>query len=208
MDHKRASSESKQDLDGPGTRTVDPEKPMIGDLVVDASDMRSFLIDLPPGGRIGMRSRQTGYDEAFAEIVANQAEIGPRAGVTEWDFATLTGTEGQIAQIDARLPAARKLVELLEETRAKLDDQNQRLVNAIAVSVEGRANAMDDPELLGRYEKTRTYRSAVGLRAARTRRRNALAEDGVELEAPVDDVPAGESADIDPGAELSTPSIG
>jgi hypothetical protein len=66
-----------------------------------------------------------------------------------------------------------RCIELLEETRGKLDGQCQHQISAIALSVESRAKAYSDDELLARYEKTRTYRSAVGVKAARTRRKNA-----------------------------------
>jgi hypothetical protein len=81
----------------------------------------------------------------------------------------------RIAKIDALLPAARKLVELLEETRAVLDDRRQRQMSAIATAAEGRAKVLRKPELLAKYEKTRAYRSAGAMKGVRTRRRNESA---------------------------------
>lgn len=45
-------------------------------------------------------------------------------------------------------------------------------VSAIASMAEAQAKAFGDSSILARYEKTRAYRSAAALKAARTRRRN------------------------------------
>jgi len=201
MEPDRASLTVEQALarDGVAVRTADPgqpdpTRPRLGDLVVDATELRPFLVDLPPGARQGMQTRRSGFDEAFAEVVANQPSIGPRAGVTEHDYETLIRAEEQLAEIDARLPAARKLVELLEETRATIHDRSHRLISAIASSVEGRASALGEPELLGRYEKTRTYRSASAAKGHRTRRRNLRNTDS-EDSAPSAGEPGASSGD-------------
>jgi hypothetical protein len=148
----------------------------LGALAIDCTSMAPFVQDLVPGALVGMRSRQPGYDDVLNEITSNQPTLGGRAGVTDEDIQAFLLANERIAMIDAQLPAARKLVELLEETRGKLDDQCQRQVSAVAVSVESRAKAYGDDELLARYEKTRAYRSAIGLKAARTRRKNAAGD--------------------------------
>jgi hypothetical protein len=162
-------------------KTVD-----IGTLLIDATPFAEFIVDLPPGARQGLRSEQAGYGDAVAEVVSNQAVWGDQAGITAGDFAELTLANERIAKIDALLPAARKMVEVLEETRALLDDRRQRQVSAIATAVEGRAKALRKPELLAKYEKTRAYRSAIAMKAARTRRRNA----GERVETPAVAQPA------------------
>src|SRR6185436_13721214 len=82
------------------------------------------------------------------------------------------------------LPAARKLVEILEESRAKYDDQRQRIVYATAEAVDRRAkHAADGGTLLARYQKTREYRSAIALKGYKTRRRNAPPEAETQTEA-------------------------
>jgi hypothetical protein len=149
----------------------------VGALSIDCSFLASFAVDLPPGARRGLRVAQEGFGDVVNEIAANQAKHGEEAGITKADLDTFTTANERIAQIDAFLPAARKLVELLEETRAALDDQRQRQISAIADAVEGRAKAHKSGHLLAKYEKTRAYRSAVGIKAAKTRRRNATAQE-------------------------------
>ena len=84
----------------------DPKKPSMGDLSIDASDL-TFLVDLPPGATVGMRTRQEGYEEALHEILANQEVYGMRAGVTPHDIEQLRLAEERVALVEGRLPAAR-----------------------------------------------------------------------------------------------------
>jgi hypothetical protein len=156
---------------------ADEGKPVeLNTLLIDATPLAEFIVDLPPGGKLGLQTQQHGYGEAAAEIVSNQAAWGDQAGITAGDFEQLTLANDRIAKIDALLPAARKMVELLEETRAVLDDRRQRQISAIANAAEGRAKVLRKPELLAKYEKTRAYRSAGAMKAARTRRRNESAQ--------------------------------
>lgn len=147
----------------------DPKKPLVGELSVDATDL-TFLVDLDRGARVGLRAAQPGFEDALREIRANH-EHG--AGVVpETIHSELMLVDERIAQIDSKLPAARKLTELLEETRATLEDRRQRLISAVAAVVDAHAKAFGDTTLLARYEKTRAYRSAGALKAVRSRRRN------------------------------------
>jgi hypothetical protein len=150
----------------------DPKRPDVGDLVVDATDLAGIIIDLPPGKRLGLRTPQPGFDEVVGEVRANQPTFGAQAGLRDEDVAAIDEDLAQRAEIQARLPAARKMVELLEETGAVIDDRLQRRVFSMAQTIEARARMLGDDELLGRYAKTREYRSSVGNKAARTRLRN------------------------------------
>ena len=163
------------------------KRPDIGVLFLDLRSMAEFLRDTPHGTRQTLRFTYAGFDEATHEIVSNQSILGERAGILPRDVEALLLTQERIKLIDEQLPAARKIVELLEDSRAVLDDQAQRLVNAMAQMVEARAKADEDDELLARYDKLRAYRSSVGLKAAKTRRRNEA-----ELEQPQNEEVDGE----------------
>ncbi|MDI1432745.1 hypothetical protein [Polyangium sorediatum] len=144
----------------------------VGTLVLDCSKHGSFLVDLPQGRMRGLLVERPGFPEALAEVVANQATVGPRAGVTQDDIDAILVDNERVADIDAVLPAARKLVELLEESRAHYDDDRQRRVHAIANLIEGRARTTGIDEVLAKYDKTRAYRSATGLKGMKTRKAN------------------------------------
>jgi hypothetical protein len=62
----------------------------------------------------------------------------------------------------------------LQQAR-RLDDRIQRRTKGLSAVIEIRGRALDDRELLGRYENTLAYRSAPQVKGARTRRRNRAA---------------------------------
>ncbi|MDI1476794.1 hypothetical protein [Polyangium sp. y55x31] len=144
-------------------------------LVHDCTAFAPFLVDLPPRARMGMCSEREGFPEVAAEILTNQPALGDKAGITKADVDSFQESNHRIAMIDARLPALKKLVEMMEETRALEDDKRQRLVHAFADSIERRSKATGDKALLAKYEKTRTYRSAAAMKGVKTRTKNAKA---------------------------------
>jgi hypothetical protein len=115
---------------------------------------------------------QPGCDAVPAEVVANQPTYGERAGITALTFQELIDTRDKIARIDEKLPATLKLVELLQASRAVLDDSLQRLLGVVSKSVDSNARARKDRDIVARYETTRAYVAAAAKKAWRTRRRN------------------------------------
>jgi len=155
---------------------ADLTTPVVGAAGVDCSSIAAHLVDLPEEAMRGMLTAQSGFIEVLLEILDNQATWGDKAGITNSDFANLELSCDIIEKIDMYLPAARKLVEMLLETRALHEDKRQRIVRAIAVGVERRAKlSAEGNKLLARYQKTRTYRSAIGLKGYKTRQRNERA---------------------------------
>lgn len=88
------------------------------------------------------------------------------------DVSTMQVATDRIAQIRKYLPAARKLVEVLEESEAHYDDERHAIIREVAQSVDVKAKKHGDT-LLAKYAKTREHRSATGAKAARTRKRRA-----------------------------------
>ena len=152
----------------------DPKHPAVGDLVIDASRLTTTVVDMTPDQLIGLRTSQPGCEDAVVEVRSNQPVLGVLAGVRDEDVADIDNTVAQMSDIQSLLPPSRKLVVLLEETYADLDYRLQRHLFTIASSVERRAKMLRNSELRARYGKTRAYRSATGLKAARTRQRNLL----------------------------------
>jgi hypothetical protein len=154
----------------------DPKRPKLGDLKVDATPVGEYAVDLEIGDLLGIRREQPGINEALDEIHFNHEAHGARGGVTDEDIRMLDLMNARILETRTYLGPARKMVEILEETEAKHDDDRHTLISAIASSVERRAKLSGNEDLLGRYEKTRTYRSATAVKAVKTRRKNARAE--------------------------------
>lgn len=166
-----------------------------GTLLIDCTPLAGVLKDLPPRGMVGMRSEQPGYRDVVVEITSNQSTVGIKAGVLQEDVDAIVEADRQIEQIDAYLPALRKLVQMLVETRAVLDDERHKRISAIVKTIDVRTQIKGSDELLAKYEKTRKYRSAIAMKGVQTRRKNAAAaaddaEKPVESAPPRSDAPA------------------
>jgi hypothetical protein len=86
----------------------------------------------------------------------------------------------------ARVRAARLLVdkaaEVLAETEAVLEDQREAEIGVVVDSVKS-AGRRKDASLLAPFEKTIRYNAQVGVRAAKTRKKNAQQSAGDEAPA-------------------------
>jgi hypothetical protein len=149
----------------------DPKNPQVGDTVFDGEEFQAYIVDLEPGDLQGMLTKQPGFEEVKQEILSNQNDWGARAGVTPEDITELELINGRIARIDAFVRPVQKFVEMLIETRYQLEDRRQRFALNVAQSVDRRG--VRDPQLLAKYELTRTYRSAVAKKGVATRRKKA-----------------------------------
>ena len=154
---------------------ADPKNPVLNQFVYDASEFEEYSEDLAPGACLGMICAREGYEEARDEIVANQAVYGASAGIPDQEVDVLKTCDYRISRIDVFLPPLLKLVEVLTETRYKLDDQRQRIALNGASSVDRRSRKA--PELLAKYQKTRAYRSAVAKKAMKTKKQKAAQEE-------------------------------
>jgi hypothetical protein len=154
-----------------GSRSVETESPEPGKWSVDASPVAGFARYRRQGEPPVRRREQVGLDDVFKEIFDNQLILGTRAGVTAEDIAALQLSNDQIATVRGYLRTARKLVEILEYTEADVDDTRHKRIHTIANSVDRRSQVRGNEDLILHYRKTREYRSATAVKAARTRRR-------------------------------------
>jgi hypothetical protein len=150
----------------------DPTKPEPGDFHIDASLIAAFAAYLKEGELQGKRREQRGLDDVIREILSNHAIHGARAGVTDEDIRSLQASNERIEMVRAYLGPVRRLVEILEGTEGEEDDKRHRVINAIATAVDRRAVVRGNEDLVSRYSKTREYRSAIAVKAVRTRLRN------------------------------------
>src|SRR5262245_20170361 len=128
-------------------------------------------VDLPPGECQGMLTTREGFALVCQELLTNQPALGAMAGIAGQEMTDLETTNARIDRLDAFLPALRKAVEVLTETRYKLDDQRQRIALDAAKSIDRRANRY--PELVAKYQRTREYRSEIAKKALKTKEKNA-----------------------------------
>ena len=154
-----------------------PNAPPDNIFAIDLNPYRSFLVDLPPRGTVGMRRVHDGWTGVVSEVSGNHAQYGDRAGITVTDFNKFVAYNGQYSQILAQLPPVVKAVEVLKESLAHVDHQRHRLVTQFATAAEDHA-ALEggDPTLLTAYEKTIAYRGIIADKAAKTRKKNEEAK--------------------------------
>lgn len=166
--------------------------PKIGSLAVDCTDCADFMVDLDHGAMQGMRTEQQGFSDASAQVIANQAMLGQRAGISNAEIESLQTLSARIALLDKKRPALHKLVEMVDETRAALVNERERLLYAIAQAVEVKAKIKGNEDLLARYEVVRNYRSAAAYKAAKTRKKNQQAKKAAAAVQAVSRTPASE----------------
>ncbi len=168
----------------------DPKNPVVGELVFDGAEFNGYVVDLAPGECQGMQKTREGCELVWKEIIENQKEWGAKAGVLNEDVKELEESNARIARIDVFLPALRKAVEMLTETRYKLDDKRQMLALNTANSVDRRGK--DVPELFAKYEMTRKYRSEVAMKAVKTRKKKEKDKVEAKKKAMAEEAPAKE----------------
>jgi len=158
---------------------IDPNNPLLNDPGIDCTPIAQHLVIVPPDILRGLLPALQGFDEVCKEVVDNQTTWGDEAGITSSDFAAFEQCGEIIDKANMYLPVARMIVQKLEATRAIAEDKRQRIARAIAEGVERRAKTSTKRDaLLAQYQKTRAYRSAVGIKAYKTRLRNQkLAEE-------------------------------
>lgn len=152
------------------------KRPERGDLLIDARPMGDFLLDAPPGTLIGIRRAQDGFDDVVDEIVTHQPTFGEQAGILQSEVDELCLLKGRIALISQFRPALEKLLEMMNETEAVLDNRCQEIVRNVAKTVDARVATTKDDSLFAHYELTRKYRSAPAKKAVKTRRKKAAAQ--------------------------------
>jgi len=154
----------------------EPKRPERGALMVDATPVAPYAVDLSVGDKKGYRREKSGFSDAADEARSNQKNFGARAGIVQTDLERLDLLTARIAETRSYLGPARKMVEILEETEAAHDEERHALISTMATTIETRAKLPGNEDLLARYEALRKYRSATALKGAKTRRRNAQAE--------------------------------
>jgi len=153
-----------------------PKKPEPGALLIDARPLEDILLDFESGTTRGVTRAQPGFEEAVQEIVTNQPKIGVNIGILQSQVDELLALNEKIALIASYIPAVKKLLEMLTETQSLLDNRRHEIIRVIVKTVEAQAVAMKDESLLGKYERTRKYRSAPALKAVKTRKKKAAAK--------------------------------
>lgn len=151
-------------------KTGAKKAPTTGALVIDASELASFIKDLPPGATRGNMRAHNGIADAVSEVRVNHARYGAQLGISKSDVDELPVIEQQLVAIAKYLPAVSKLLEMLTETQSALDNRREQIVRGVADAIDGKSKQKAlYAELQAAYENTLAYRSDAAKRGAKTR---------------------------------------
>ncbi|WP_156339233.1 hypothetical protein [Chondromyces crocatus] len=147
-------------------------QPYAGPLSHDITALAPILVDLAPGSLRGLRAEQPGLHEVLAELTKSLPIFGDAAGVGPQLHQELTTCNDNLARIRAAQSVVAKWREVLDESYAYYAHEREVVIGQVADAVKSSARRKDT-SLLAPFEKTVAYNSQVGLRAAKTRKKNA-----------------------------------
>ncbi|MDI1448141.1 hypothetical protein [Polyangium sp. 6x1] len=156
----------------------DPKNPVPGDQHIDASDLA--LIDVTPEQMFKFIKVREGVAKAIANLKRLTAEQIDRAGLHAGDVQRALDIADAHQRLDAMVPAAEKLTEMLIETRAARGNDLAMLLGEIASQARRRGQRdPKGPEILGPLDDLFTYQYGPAQKGAATRAKSsAPAEQG------------------------------
>jgi hypothetical protein len=158
-----------------------------GPTTIDLKEIALLLVDLAPGAMRGLRSEQPGVEDVMAELEKSIPAIGAKAGVSLEVHAHLVDTRETILKIRAARRLIDKVAEVLEESEAYHEDQQETDISMIASSARVAARRRDE-SILAAFEKTLAYNAQIAKKASKTRKKNKA-----EAEAAAEDETAAET---------------
>ncbi len=154
-----------------------------GPYTLDLSQLQDRLKDLDPDEKRGLRVELERLPEVVAELAHAMPLHGAAAGIPQDVYNHFLYSNETVEIIDEKLSIAEKQVEVLKESRAYYVDARENDLSIMVDSMRSRAQRRKDESILTPFEKTLTYRAQIGVKAARTRRKNAEQAVEVEVEA-------------------------
>ncbi len=157
-------------------------QPYTGPLDISLQEVGGSLRDLAPGQMSRLKREQPGIEKVTAEIAVALPAHAAAVGLSSEMLTRFQEREVLLARVRALRPAVDKAAEVLAETEALLEDEREADIGTIAVTVR-KAAQRRDASLAGPFEETIRYYGQVGVRAAKTRKKNAQ-EGGAEAVKP------------------------
>ena len=160
-------------------------KPYPGPFILNLEDVKDDLIDLHDGALKGLRAKKNGLPRVLDELARSMAARGEEAGVSLRVYTSIVESTGKIETLEGHERELEKALEVVRETRRKLEHDREHNISMIADVVRSTAQRTGDTALLAAFEETIRYHGQIAAKAAQTRRKNAAAKD--EVEGPGDD---------------------
>jgi len=144
-------------------------QPYTGPLTLDLTPAAKILVDLPKGGRRGLRKAGKTIDDVVAELAVAVPTDGAAAGIAQpvyQDFTTRT------QNIDLLLPLyqqASKIADVLRSTLAINDDAREQDLGKITDSIRSTAKRSKSAAIKAPFKETLAYKSAAANKGVKTR---------------------------------------
>lgn len=148
----------------------------LGPHVLDLSDVKSDLVDLPPGATRGIRSEQPNMDKVIAELAKVMPAAGDAAEIAPQVYQRFAARVDLIAKLRAHVLTQAKLYEVTLETLAKAENDQEDDLSIIARAAQDAARRKKDAGITAPFEETIKYNSQIAEKAVQTRKKNAEAK--------------------------------
>ena len=143
--------------------------PYTGAVKIDATAVAPLLVNLPKGGRKGLRTAGPNIAAVVAELAAAVPTAGTAAGISAPLYASFTTGCANIDTLTALWQASAKLTEVLAETLALQENTREQQLSQIADAVRSTAKHTKNNGVEAPFQQTLAYTSATADKAAKTR---------------------------------------
>ncbi len=156
--------------------SIGPKAVYNGPLTIDVSALKEDLVDLAPGGLVGLKHEKPGFDDVFDELQKAKTGALSNAGIASEIVTRIETRTVTLKEVRKKKAEAEKLAEVLRETEAELENARE---GDVALVAKGAQTAVQhvDPTIAAHFEKTSKYYSQLADKAVATRRKNADAKD-------------------------------
>jgi hypothetical protein len=154
-------------------------QPYPGPFSIDFQSLQGVVVDVVPGGTRGYARQKEGIGGVLAELTSNLPVHAETLGMAADAHTRINTITDRLEQIRALRPIVAKAAEVLDETEIYLEDEREMQIGTVVEAVR-KAARRKDPALLASFEKTIQYHGQIGVRAHKTRRKNAEAAEQAE----------------------------
>lgn len=150
--------------------------PYTGLLIIDLNDVKEYLVDLPHGVLKGARAEKEGIANVLAELEHTMPNYGDDAEIHPATYKRVVDASVGIDKLRAKEIALEKALEIVRESRGRLENNREDDLSSIATTAEDKATRGKKPDLLAHFDKTIKYKSQIADKGAETRRKNEEAK--------------------------------
>ncbi len=151
---------------------TDSATPYNGPLTLDLNPVKDDIVDLPPRAMVGLKREKSNFTAALNELVQAKSGLLDKVGIANSTVERIEARTRKLAAIRTQRDIAAKLLEVLDETEAYLEDAREGDIAVVAKAIQAAAKHVDAGALAS-FEATLAYYSQNADKAVATRRRNA-----------------------------------